>query len=454
MHRLLLARIEVWVLLLALILFVPGAILFASLSLRAERLGSDASLAERIALFGAKIPHNLAKFARMNQGLVAPDTAALRSKPPGWSFPAGLEAARQDAYLLLSRYDGTARRHVVELVDLATFTTVLGWAPDARNLLADVSRASIFPDYENWTRSRFRLIHPLPAPDGGLFVKDHYAPLMRLDVCGRRLWADASRAYHHSTERDAEGNLWVPSLAEPHVLADVPADFEEDELSLVSPSGEVLFRRSVPDLLIRAGLEGLIFNSDVYVTDPTHLNDIEPVLADGPYWNRGDVFLSLRNISTILLYRPSEDRILWHRTGPWHSQHDIDILDDHRISVYDNAVQDRGRQSIFPQGQSDLVVLDLATGTITRPLTRLFAAEAIETATAGLATALPGGAWLVEDTTNARLLLAAPTGEVLADYVNRAADGAVYHLGWSRLVPRARGDAMRDAAAKANCGGP
>jgi hypothetical protein len=85
----------------------------------------------------------------------------------------------------------------------------------------------------------------------------------------------------------------------------------------------------------------------MYNDDPTHLNDIQPVLADGPYWKKGDLFVSLRNISSIMLYRPSTDQIVWMKRGPWLSQHDVDILDDHRISVYDNNVQDRGAGGCF-----------------------------------------------------------------------------------------------------------
>ena len=36
-------------------------------------------------------------------------------------------------------------------------------------------------------------------------------------------------------------------------------------------------------------------------------------------------------MSLIALYRPSTGRILWTRAGPWSAQHDVSILDDHRI---------------------------------------------------------------------------------------------------------------------------
>ena len=87
-----------------------------------------------------------------------------------------------------------------------------------------------------------------------------------------------------------------------------------------------------------------LFTKGMYNHDPIHLNDIEPVLADGPYWKKGDLFLSLRNVSAVMLYRPSTDEIVWIKRGPWIAQHDVDILDDHRIGIYDNAVEERARR--------------------------------------------------------------------------------------------------------------
>ena len=102
--------------------------------------------------------------------------------------------------------------------------------------------------------------------------------------------------------------------------------------------------------------------------DPTHLNDIQPVLDDGPYWKKGDLFLSLRNISTVMLYRPSTDEILWIKRGPWIAQHDVDILDDHRISIYDNDVEARAPGKPYIAGTSQVMVYDFATRKISLPL--------------------------------------------------------------------------------------
>ena len=41
----------------------------------------------------------------------------------------------------------------------------------------------------------------------------------------------------------------------------------------------------------------------------------------------------------VILYRPSTNQIIWKGTGPFFDQHDVNILDDHRISVFNNNVK-------------------------------------------------------------------------------------------------------------------
>ena len=40
----------------------------------------------------------------------------------------------------------------------------------------------------------------------------------------------------------------------------------------------------------------------------------------------------------ILIYRPSTDKIIWYKIGPWLNQHDPDFLDQNRISIFGNDV--------------------------------------------------------------------------------------------------------------------
>ena len=451
MERLLFAKLELWFVLLLLILVLPGTVLFGFL-----------------VLDGAK---GAARFGQLSEAAVAvaeiPDTVEAVIHPPdrvriwassrfdaisgAWSTPLP-EMPKLAGYLLLSRYDGTTRRHKVELISMSDWQTKHTWSPDGAVLLNDAASASRFIDFTTWDTNLFRAIHPLLLPDGDMIVKDHYSPLFRIDACGKRRWLNDDKVFHHSTEADADGNLWIPSLIEPQQLDGVKPEFLEDEIVKVSPDGKILFDRSVDRLMLDHGLDYLLFTNGSYVYDPTHLNDIQPVSFDGPFWKKGDLFLSLRNISTLMLYRPSTDKILWWKQGPWLAQHDVDVLDDHRISVYDNHAEDRGKGAVV-LGHSDIIVYDFTTDTISRPYAALMKSEAIQTLFAGLFSALPGGYGLIEDVTNARLVVAGPDGTLAAQYMNRAENGAVYHLGWSRYIDQSLGDKVIAAVQGLACDG-
>ena len=61
-----------------------------------------------------------------------------------------------------------------------------------------------------------------------------------------------------------------------------------------------------------------------------------PNLKTSKYFNKGDLFISCKNISTVFLYRPTTNRILKVIEGPFQSQHDIDIINDSTISIFNN----------------------------------------------------------------------------------------------------------------------
>jgi hypothetical protein len=94
---------------------------------------------------------------------------------------------------------------------------------------------------------------------------------------------------------------------------------------------------------------------------------------------------------------------------------------------------------------------DFDTGDTRGPYDEALAAANVRALFGGLFELLPGGHLMVEETSNGRLLILDRTGRVVAENVNRAKDGKVYFLGWSRYMDRAAGDRARDAARAAGC---
>lgn len=386
----------------------------------------------------ASVPSTIKALTKNFDRMVARTGGEIRfAGRTGWTGDPA--TAGLSGYLLLSRYDGDARKDVIELIDLATLKPAFVWQPDPVALFEG------HPLSEKSTNTPldpaiFRALHPEMLENGDLLIKDMYSPLARMDACNRKVWSIGG-AFHHSTERASDGSFWIPDLMKPARDLSVSGDFFDDSIAQVSPDGEVLFEKSVTRMLIENGYEYLLRGmTESYQTDPVHLNDIQPALSDGAFWKAGDLFLSLRHRSTILIYRPSEDRIVWLKSGPWSTQHDVDILTDHTIGVFNNNMYFRYPGPVVDPA-SLVTTYDFTTDSTQDLLTEAFLKADVRTISEGLFAVLPNGMLMVEEANFGRILIFGAQGQIVLEYVNGAANGNPYRLGWVRFISREFGDA-------------
>lgn len=430
MGKLLFARVELWVVLLLALLGVLAMVGFGAAVLDGERETGRFGAVGNAALDVAEIPDTVKALMKGDTSMQAFQPNRFDDKPTGWTFAPD---ANLPGYVLLSHYDGARQRHVVQLVSLADGSVKHEWLPDADTLLAGAPRESKIAEYTLWNTKHYRAIHPILNTKGELLIKDHQSFLYALDACGNKLWDQTSVLLHHSTESDGEGGYWIPGYVEPSEIEKVSPEFVDDALVHIGPGGEVLWQKSVTQILLDHGLEYAIFGAGRYQKDPIHLNDIEPVLQDGPYWKKGDLFLSFRHLSMIMLYRPSTDEVIWYQQGPWMAQHDVDILDDSRIAIFNNDAYDKGTGARV-HGTNDITVHDFTTGRDSSPWQKAFEAADVVTLFEGLFSVLPGDVAMIEEENSGRLVFAKPDGTVLAEFINKGPDGKAYRMGWSRYM--------------------
>lgn len=454
LEKFLFKKLEVWAVLLLAVLAIIVAIIFASI-VRNEALGyGKFGALGKASLLVAEIPSTARQVFATDRSMVAVNgnERSVTQNKTGWTL---MESGLQDfpGLLLMSRYDGDRARHVVELVDVRQGSVIHSWSPDADQLLDRASRESNIISFERWDTKHFRYIHPLLMDDGGLILKDHQSPLMRVDACENLVWRQEGSFFHHTTETGSDGTIWVPGRSEPSVNKLVPKEFRDDSIVQISSDGDILYQKSIQEIFIENGLKLHLYASGTYQDDRLHANDVQPVVGDGPFWKSGDLFLSLRHLSMVLLYRPSTNEIIWKKRGPWAAQHDVDIVDDHTIAVFNNNTfrySSKGEGKV--DGVNEIVFYDFETDTVSRPYDNLFKTHKIATRSEGLFSILPSGYLLVEEENNGRLLIFSPKGELAAEFVNRAVDGDIYHLGWSRLISRDLSATALAGIGNADCG--
>ena len=189
---------------------------------------------------------------------------------------------------------------------------------------------------------------------------------------------------------------------------------------------------------------------DSFLEDPLHINDIQPVLEDGPRWRRGD-FVSLRTHSVVLLYRPSTDEILWLRNAPWLHQHDVNVLNDREISVFSNNTVrfDGGSHRVL--GANEVYIHNFETGETRSPWRDALLHHDVRTEKEGRATVIGDNNVFLEESGRGRALRLSDDGTLHWTYVNTASDGNVFRLSWSRYLSPTGGAAIAQAVTAPGC---
>ena len=434
-------KIELWLVILGFILIFIGMIFYGAL-VRHElmsiswKVDSKLPVLSRTALFLAEIPANL------NQIIQGPKADLLaheqRFKFSGFQG----QPLEEEVYLLLTKYDGSRKESIVELIDLRTFEVKKTWNPDITqiNSLVDIS----YPEFKSTRRDssseRYSITHPFLTEDGGLIFQNN-SPLVKINKDSQLVWQNQEDAFHHSIEQDYEGNFWVPTGLFPYrVSKNISPEFgsfQDDAITKVSPDGKILFQKSVSNIFIENNMGHYIFPIVTFFSaDPIHLNDIQPVMNDGPYWKRGDIFMSLRHLSMILLYRPSTNEIIWYGAGETVAQHDINILDDHRISIFNNNLQ--SLSGIAGKGkvdkQNEILIYDFKTNSYSKYLNESLKKYDVRTVSQGRSRILDNNDLYVAESNSARLLYFNADGSLRWQFVNRAEDdGKAFLMKWPRI---------------------
>ena len=453
MEKFFFKKIELWAVLLLAVLGFVAAVIFAAI-VRNVALGFDRyGVLGEIAYSIASVPADAKTLLRQNEnpdsnGMSVPDAGRFDTRS-GWSVEPSTTLKPLDGYLLFSRYDGDFQQHTIELFDLSTQKVEHRVEIDADLLFKNVDPENNILSLNDWNTARFRAIHPVVLQNGDLLIKNHHSPMFRINACGGLIW-DLQYPFHHSSEIGPNGDLWTTAQVHPTQIEGLSETYRDDSIIRVSIDGDVGYHQSLTEVMLNQGYGNLLFSNGKFDEDPIHLNDVQPVLSDGPFWQKGDVFLSLRHLSMIILFRPSTNQIVWMKQGPWAGQHDVDVIDDHTIAVFNNNMFNMGDQE-FVEGTSEILFYDFVTDTVSSPYKDIFENHEIRTATEGLFTLLENGHLLVEESDAGRLLIFSPDGTLVAENVNRAENGLVYHLGWSRYIERDLGDQIRSAMNEQSC---
>ena len=423
-------KIELWIVGLIVIFFIL-LILFVSGILRDAYLGKNRTpeFLRNNLVTVAEIPKNVYHVIQYFINRNAPPK--LQKHKNKKRFEQFIENKR-NALLVLPRYDHSLSRSVVEIVDLNNFEVIHTYRHDIAEMNNQYKNIKEFPRLKiDDAPIRFEYRHPLLLEDGSIISDSDYSVEFKIDFCSNLQWINDEEIFHHSKMLDHEGNIWLGGVMNPksqYVEKEIVSDnFFDDSIVKINTDGKILFNKSVTEILIENRLVDQNFFTSKY-NDPIHLNDIEPALTGTQHWKQGDVFLSPRHQSSIIHYRPSTNKVINYITGPFAQQHDVDIISDKEISIFNN-------NNFFDNNEySEVLIYNFETKTFKKLFNDQLQKENFKTSSQGLSHILKDGSLMVEEQNHGRIILFNNKGEKEWEFVNKDKNGDIGFVSWSRVI--------------------
>jgi len=341
-------------------------------------------------------------------------------------------------FLLISRFDNKYDQVIIELFRLSDFEMIHRWIPPIEEILNKKLKRSKIK-----TKEGFRVQHPYLFNNGDIIFNMGEGALVRINKDNQISWI-IDEHFHHSIELMHDNNFMVPIYY--YNRKRIFKKIKDDGFAIISPQGKIISKYYIEDILVNNGYRGLYYGVGKLEWDRTHTNDAQQILKDSGIAKRGDIALSIRNLSTVLLYRPSQDKIIWLKTGPWLLQHDVNILDNGHYSIFGNDVfyiNNKKKSNKYKYKSidpiSNIYIYDPINNIVKTPYTKILNELKMKSNTRGRSKILANGDVFIEET-NSQRIMRVSKNKVRWIYVNDL--GETYGtLHWSRYI---LGDQLAD----------
>ena len=427
-------KVELWWVLLILILGAGSLILFGAAVKHKMSGGQKLGKLGDIVLELSSVPVNAKKIFSTPPSKEWEKASYIQPQIRNYTEFSNLKvndpSQRLEGLLLVPGYNPEYGVTTVFLYDLGAKKKLHEWIPP----IQDIFKATSFHEGSN-LQENYRTQHPLLLDNGSLIFHSGEGPLARIDMCGNLTWV-IDQHFHHSIEQAKNGNLFVPIA---FGTSSDPSEIEteghfvnplrEDGIAEITPDGKIVRTISIMDILENQEYVGLMYGVGEYEVDRFHLNDIQPVNTADDFVQEGDLILSIRNLSTVMLYRPSSNKIVWLKTGPWLNQHDADYQGNGIFTIYGN---DFVRGKDMPRKVSNIWMYDQKQDE-SRILFELN--DKGSTETGGLHEVLENGDIFVEGSRSSTLIMYGKNGAKW-EFVNSIEDGKVGAIHWSRYLDK------------------
>lgn len=302
-------------------------------------------------------------------------------------------------------------------------------------------------------KDHHRIVHPILLANNHIIYSFMGKAIHRIDAESNLVWKQDRIESHHSMNFDDNGDLWICSYDAKVWISTGYYDINgktifylDQYITKIDPeTGNKLFHKSIADILKENNLSNYLIKS-ANTKDPIHLNDVQPALKTTQYYNKGDLFLSLRQPSIVIHYRPETNKVIDIIEGPFVSQHDVDFYENNALVLFNNNSHTLGnKESMKPPRDSskliysgnfhsDIIKYDFESKSSVILHDSLFKAHELFTHTEGLMEYLAPNTIFVEEQ-NSGVLWIFENNKVIYKNVLQSQHEGYHHLpNWTRII--------------------
>jgi hypothetical protein len=414
-----------------------GAIGFGGLLKHHYAGGERFQFLQNIAVTIAEVPSNIKKilFSSKSELLLAKDRPEFKDYKAGFNFKNKKEL---DILFLLNYTNPSNNKHEINLIDLQTYKSIFKYKTDYELFTKIKSenneKLSKYITDDNFAlRSTFltKNLNFIALTTGNIITK---FSLAKNEV----VWFNDDYNFHHTFNvNEIEKYIWAIGCSKNSKLDKryLSKDFCDDSVIKIDlNTGKIIDEISVTQIMIDEGIHNHLFvgRSDISVPDPLHINDVEEVNSNTNFTNKGNLFISLGHTNMILLINPYTKKILWKLHDKLFHQHDVDIINDDEIAIFNNNRIITNKDKVFKN--NEINVYNFKTNELSSPYDNILKENDVRTVNQGLMEITEYGIF-VEEQNSGRYIFFENNGNVIFEYLNKSENNRdVYQVHWSRLI--------------------
>lgn len=432
-EKIIFKKIELWFVILLFLVVIVFFSLLLSYSKYTFETGKKVNLINNIYNVISDAPIKLIKGFTNNIDLTKSISQKFADKKGGFNI---YKDQNSNLLMALSRTNKDDKNMIVELVDLSTYKTIKIYNP-----YEEIKKiTNLFKKHmNNYVLKEVSVIRsPYIDVNLNMYFLSNSEIFFKVDKNSKLIWFNDEYDYHHTFDYDEVNNIIyaigcnknIPKYEEIYHYN----DYCDDSIVLInSKTGEVIDSFSITNLFINQNLHNYLFigRKDIPAEDPLHINDVQVVKENGPFFKNGEVFLSLGHLNMVILIDKDFKNIKWKYSDGLFHQHDIDIINENQIAIFNNNRVYTNKDQVFKH--NEIVIYDFKKNNLSSPYQEIMKSLNIETISQGLQEITDYGV-IIEEQNYGRILMIDDKHELVFEYINKSSTGEEFQVHWSSII--------------------